>query len=157
MTVRRCPAATTDDQPDPTDDALWAAATPKGSTLRIMVRESAKLAADAYTAGDEYRCAVLLHHGNHARFVRAAHLADEVAHARSRRIGRVRRCVDSLVCPRANDDDQQRKHRKHGQQRKHKDPAHGAALYVFPPRFVHEPPPIRVTRSVGMTFAANAS
>jgi len=40
---------------DPTDDALWAAVTPKGTTLYMLIRENGKLASEAWAAGDEYR------------------------------------------------------------------------------------------------------
>lgn len=42
-------------QPDPTDDAAWAALKTKDTTIRLLVRESAKDSAEAFTAGDEYR------------------------------------------------------------------------------------------------------
>lgn len=40
--------------PDATGDAVFAAHTPKGSTLYLVVRESAKASSEAFTAGDEY-------------------------------------------------------------------------------------------------------
>ena len=40
--------------PDVVGDAVFAAHTPKGSTLYLVVRESAKASTDVFTVGDEY-------------------------------------------------------------------------------------------------------
>ena len=44
-------------QPDATDDATWASLKVKGTTVRLLTRNSAKLSTAAFTAGDEYRYA----------------------------------------------------------------------------------------------------
>jgi len=46
-----------DSQPDATLDATWASVKTKGTTLRFLTRNSAKLSGEAFTAGDEYRYA----------------------------------------------------------------------------------------------------
>lgn len=45
----------TSKQPDPTDDAAWDALKTKGTTVRLLVRVSAKDSAETFAAGDEYR------------------------------------------------------------------------------------------------------
>jgi len=46
-----------DKQPDATADATWESVKAKGTVLRFLTRNSAKLSGTAFTAGDEYRYA----------------------------------------------------------------------------------------------------
>ncbi len=68
----------------------------------------------------------------------------------------LRRGVDHAVGPRADDDHDKRKHRKRRKQRKDEYPAHFAAPAGGGVR-AHEPPPIRITCTLGITFAAITS